>query len=102
MTGASWQDKMTEILKQMSRHVLNADTWITCNTKTNNRSNKRRYILQINIEIKTPFANETNEKKIRQNSKLKCLNKDVFDIFYADCIEFQNYINGMLKILLNQ
>ena len=57
---------------------------------------------QINIEIKTPFANETNEKKIRQNSKLKCLNKDIFDIFYADCIEFQNYISGILKILLNQ
>ena len=29
--------------------------------------------------------------------KFKCVNKDVFDIFYEDYIDFKNYINNKFK-----
>ena len=51
----------------------------------------------INIEIEAPSANRSNKEKKYQNSKLKCLNKDVFDVFYEDYMDFKNYINDILK-----
>ena len=66
-----------------SKGILN--TWKTCNTTTNNRRKEDIYYL-INIEIEAA-ANQSNEEKICQNSKLECLNKEVFDIFYEDYID---------------
>ena len=51
----------------------------------------------INIKIEAALANQSNKEKKCQNSKLKSLNKDVFDIFYEDFIDFKNYINNILK-----
>ena len=38
----------------------------------------------VNIEIEAFPANQINKEKKCQNSKLKCLNKDVLDIFYEN------------------
>ena len=65
-------------------------TWKTCNTKTNNRNNERRYIL---------LSKHWNKRT--QNSKLKYLNKDVFEIFCEYHIDFKNCANDILKIILN-
>ena len=49
----------------------------------------------INIEIDT--AQHKHEENKKCNSKFKCLNKDLFDVFYDDYIDFKNYINDTLK-----
>ena len=65
---------------------------------------KEHIYYPINTGIEAPPANQSNEEKICQNSKLKCLNKDVFDIFYEDypgiTLTLKNYINDILKIVL--
>ena len=50
-----------------------------------------------NIEIEAPPVNQSNEEKKCQHSQLKCLNKDVYNTFYKDYIDFKNYINDILK-----
>ena len=51
----------------------------------------------INIEIDT--AQHKHEENKKCNSKFKCLNKDLFDVFYDDYIDFKNYINELLYSL---
>ena len=51
----------------------------------------------IKNEIEPP-PNQSNKDRICQNSKFKYWNKDEFDIFYEDYIDFKNCINDILKI----
>ena len=51
----------------------------------------------IDVKKEPPLTNRSNKKKKCKNQKFKYLNKDVFDIFYEDYIDFKNYINDISK-----
>ena len=58
----------------------------------------KKDILFHKCSIEAPPTNHSNEEKICQSSKLKYLNKDIFDIFHQDYIDFRNYINDCNKL----
>ena len=99
MAEASWRGKMTEKWKARFSHTLKEDLTLErlVIPRPITEVTKEDIYYPINIEIEAPPANESNEEKKFQNSKLKFLNKDVFDIFYEDYTDFKNYINDLLK-----
>ena len=97
LTETNWKDKMTERWKLRPPHFLNLKVEsLTLERLTIPRSIteviKEDIYYPINIEIEAPPANQSNKKNICQNSKLECLNKDYFDMFYEDYLDFENYI----------
>ena len=99
MAEASWKDKMTERWKRRSQNTLKEE--LTLNRFVIPRSitevMKEDIYYPTNIEIEAPPVNQSNEEKKCQHSQLKCLNKDVYNTFYKDYIDFKNYINDILK-----
>ena len=47
------------------------------------------------IIVEKPITNDEENHTLQY--KYKCLDRDVFDTFYDDYIEFKNYINDILK-----
>ena len=99
MTEASWKNKMTKRWKPRSPHTLTEDLPLEriVVPRPTTEVMKENIYYPINIEIDASPTNQSNEEKKCQNPKLKSLNKDVFDIFYEDYIDFKNYINDILK-----
>ena len=95
---ASWKDNITEKLKRRSSHNLKEGLTFERLVIPRPITEVIKEVLQypINIETKEPLANQSNEKKICEVSELKCLNYDVFFIFYEDDIYFKIYTNSIL------
>ena len=100
MAEAGWKDKMTRTRwKPRSPHTLKKDVTLErlVIPRPITEVMKEGIYYPIDIEIEALPANQSKKEKKYQNSKLKCLNKDVFDIFYEDYTDLKNYINDILK-----
>lgn len=76
-----WQ-KMENKISTHSKRRLN--TWKTCNTKTHNRSSKRRYLLYHKYWNRRSSWKPKQQTENISNPKLDCLNKNVFHMCYQD------------------
>ena len=96
----SWKEKLAERCKQTLQPITDKDLEIET-VKIPRPINldliKENINCPINIEIDT--AQHKHEENKKCNSKFKCLNKDLFDVFYDDYIDFKNYINDTLKLI---
>ena len=99
MAEASWKDQMTERWKSSSPHTLQEDLTLErlAIPRPITEVMKEDICYSINTAIEAPPVNLSTEEKKCQNTKLNCLNKEIFDIFYEAYTDFKNYINFILK-----